>query len=116
MPGLQFEGRPLHDSTIVNEFLEDEFPSSPNVLPTNSYDKATARVWIDYINKAIVPAWFRLLQAQPSEPERQAATLIDFKNALATICKERKGPYFFGEKISLVDLAIAPWAARDFIA
>lgn len=107
---------PLHDSTIINEFLEDRFPDSPSLLPSTPHEKATARVWIDYINKSVVPTWFRLLQAQPSEPVRQAAALEEFKNALARICKERRSRYFFGEQISLVDLAIAPWAVRDFIA
>lgn len=27
-----------------------------------------------------------------------------------------KGPYFYGEKFSLVDVAIAPWAVRDVIS
>ena len=26
-----------------------------------------------------------------------------------------QGPYFFGESFSLVDVAIAPWIARDFV-
>lgn len=84
-------------------------------MPEDPYQQATARLWIDYINKDVVPAFFRLLQAQPSEPEKQVSTLVEFKKVLSVISKEVKGPYFFGEQFSLVDAALAPWAVRDFI-
>ncbi|KAL5092420.1 hypothetical protein Trisim1_001672 [Trichoderma cf. simile WF8] len=113
-PGLQANGKPLHDSLIINEFLNEEYGSN-KLMPEESYQRAIARLWIEYINKEVVPAFFRLLQAQPSEPEKQASALTDFKKLLSTISKEFKGPYFFGEQFSLVDAAIAPWAVRDFI-
>ena len=43
------------------------------------------------------------------------AALAEFKTALVHITTSCKGPFFHGEHLSLVDLAIAPWAVRDFI-
>ncbi|EHK18187.1 uncharacterized protein TRIVIDRAFT_159155 [Trichoderma virens Gv29-8] len=113
-PGLQVDGKPLHDSIIINEFLNEEYGSS-KLLPEDPYQRTIARLWIDYINKEVVPAFFRLLQAQPNEPEKQSSALIEFKNLLSTISKKAKGLYFFGDQFSLVDAALAPWAVRDFI-
>jgi glutathione S-transferase len=114
-PGLEVEGKPLHDSTVISEFLNELSPNSAKLLPEGPYDRAVARLAIDHINKSVVPAFFRLLQAQPSEPDKQVTALAEFKDVLAEISKKAKGPYFFGEDFSLVDVAIAPWAVRDFI-
>jgi glutathione S-transferase len=115
-PAIQVAGMPLHDSSIINEFLEETYlDSNVALLPQDTYQRARARLAIDFINKTVVPSFFRLLQAQPDEPERQVSALEEFTAALATISSQRKGPFFFGDNISLVDIAIAPWAVRDFI-
>ncbi|KAL7935532.1 glutathione S-transferase [Trichoderma chlorosporum] len=113
-PGLQIDGKPLHDSVIINEFLNEEYGSS-KLMPQASYQRAIARLQIDYINKEVVPAFFRLLQAQPDEPEKQTSALTEFKKLLSAVSKEAKGPYFFGDQFSLVDATLAPWAVRDLI-
>jgi glutathione S-transferase len=85
------------------------------LLPADSFDKAVARTWINHINNSVVPAFFRLLQAQPDEPEKHERALTEFMQALGVLCSHRRGRYFFGDSFSLVDIAIAPWAVRDFI-
>jgi glutathione S-transferase len=107
----------LHDSNIINEFLEESFGShGAPLLPKDPYLRAQARLAIEFINKSVVPAYFRLLQAQPDNPMKQTEARSEFTEALGTISEQRKGIFFFGEQISLVDIAIAPWAVRDFIA
>lgn len=34
---------------------------------------------------------------------------------MSTLSKNAKGPWFMGEEFGLVDVAIAPWCARDYI-
>ncbi|CAK7224811.1 hypothetical protein SBRCBS47491_005681 [Sporothrix bragantina] len=120
-PGLYANSRPLHDSTIINEFLEEAGqtlgadPTVPSLWPKEggAYAKARARLWIDHINKAVVPAFIRLLQAGSSETQETA--LQEWTTALSHITAHCQGPFFYGQNISLVDLAIAPWTVRDFI-
>ena len=54
-------------------------------------------------------------RAQPEETEKRAKALAEFNTALGKLSEKHKGPFFFGDKISLVDIFIAPWAVRDFI-
>lgn len=116
VPALQVGSSSIGDSTIICEYLEDAFPNRlTSLLPNDPYTKSVARTWVDFINKSVVPAFFRLLQAQPGEPEKQTLALADLSWALGTISEERRGAYFFGDDISLVDIFIAPWAVRDFI-
>jgi glutathione S-transferase len=114
VPALEYQGRPLNESLVIAEFVEDAFHDhKPHLLPTDAFERARVRLSIDLISKKIVPAWFRTIQAQ--EEDKQQAGREDLYKALQELVKEVKGPYFLGEEFSLVDTAIAPFAVRDYI-
>lgn len=68
---------------------------------------------IDFVGKAFVPAYFRLVQSQ--DPEKQALAREELYDALRKFTAQVKGPYFLGEEFSLVDVALVPWITRDYI-
>ncbi|KAF7792769.1 hypothetical protein EIP86_003867 [Pleurotus ostreatoroseus] len=114
VPAFEYQGKALYESVILDEFLEDVYPSyGTNLLPEDPYERARARIWIDYVSKKIVPAYFRLIQAQGADKQR--AALEDLNQALGTFAAQIKGPYFLGDAFSLVDVVVAPWIARDYI-
>ena len=116
MPAVEYQGKALYESLVLCEFLEDAYPkNTPHLLPTDPYTRAYIRLWIDFVSKSIVPAFFRLLQAQ--DQEKREAALKEFISALRTISSKRQsgGPYFLGNDFSLADIAIAPFAVRDYI-
>lgn len=117
VPALEFKGQPLYESLIINEFLEDTYPThGKHLLPDDTFARAQARLWIDHINKVIVPATMRLIQSQPtSEPEKVQAALEELIKGQKTLAEKVKGPYFFGDEFSLVDAALAPWITRDYV-
>jgi len=101
---------------VICEFLEDAYPNhNPHLFPADPFDKARARLWIDFITKSFLPPFMRLLQSQERAKQEEAKN--ELYKALSTLSAQRKpgGPYFFGEEFSLVDIAIAPWAVRDYI-
>ncbi|KAJ5693244.1 hypothetical protein N7462_002667 [Penicillium macrosclerotiorum] len=114
--------RPLYESTVILEYLEEAYPQhQPRFLPENSYDRARARIWIDYVTSRIIPSFHRFLQHQlvdgAGNAENDAGlerARQDFLNHLKTWTKEMhpEGPYFLGSEISLPDLVLAPWAVR----
>ena len=56
VPAVEYKGKALYESLVLCELLEDAFPSySPKLLPEDPTEKAYARIWIDYIGKAILP-------------------------------------------------------------
>nr|ACF15452.1 glutathione-S-transferase [Phanerodontia chrysosporium] len=114
VPAIEYKGKALYESIILCEFLEDAYPNyKPKLLPEDPFERAYARIWLDYISKSIIPANFRLIQAQT--PEKQQEALADFNKALKQFAEKIKGPYFLGEQFSLVDIAIVPWIVRDYI-
>ncbi|KAI0061960.1 glutathione-S-transferase [Artomyces pyxidatus] len=113
VPAIEYHGKPLYESLIICEFLEDAFPSTPRLLPADPFERANARLWIDHISKAVVPSFFRLVQAQ--DPEKQAIALEENCKALRALAEAVKGPYFGGEEWGLVDTAVVPWIVRDYV-
>lgn len=115
---LGAEQKPLFESTVICEFLEeqynDERRNGPSLLPKDAYERARARLWIDHISTKIIPAFYKLLQ----HTEDKAFTLDEAREQLQKHIKafademDPDGPFFFGQNISLVDISLAPWAKR----
>lgn len=57
VPALEYKNRALYESLIICEFIEDAYPDhTPHLLPKDPFDRAHARLWVDHVSKAIVPA------------------------------------------------------------
>ncbi|RDB24896.1 putative glutathione S-transferase [Hypsizygus marmoreus] len=114
VPAVEYKGKAIYESLIICELLEEAYPDhKPDILPSDPGSRAIARIWVDHITKAVVPAFGRLVQAQTKEKQDEARQ--DVYTALRKFANEIKGPYFLGEEFSLVDIAIAPWIVRDYV-
>jgi len=114
VPAVEYKGRALYESIVLCEFLEEAYGSyTPSLLPADPYERARVRIWIDHASKNFVPASHRLLMAQGKEKEDAARQ--ELYEAEKKLAEEVKGPYFLGEEFSLLDIIIAPWAARKYI-
>lgn len=78
VPVIQHDGIILCESSVINEYLEDVFPT-PRVFPATPYRKAICRIMIDYCNHEFVPQLYRLLMNQSREQDGELT-----ENALKT--------------------------------
>jgi glutathione S-transferase len=66
VPTLVHDGIPIHESTLINEYLNEVFPE-PSLMPDNAVDRARARFWVkfedDVLHPAIRPATFALMMS-----------------------------------------------------
>jgi glutathione S-transferase len=113
VPAIDHDGVRLWESAIVNEYLEEVFPT-PRLLPEDPARRGAARIWIDYANTRFVPAFGALLRGD-GDSERARTELSD---VVAHIAHEGLaklgdgGPFFLGDAPSLVDFAFYPWLER----
>ncbi|XDG05387.1 hypothetical protein ABKA04_005002 [Annulohypoxylon sp. FPYF3050] len=118
-------GKALYESTVLCEYLEEHYPEhKPNILPEvgkDDYARAKARIWVDFVTSRVIPAYHRLLQFQPSAHADGSTKLDDlrreFRSYLLEFAREAdpEGPLFFGPDLSLVDIALIPWAVRLWV-
>ncbi len=103
------------ESSIINEYLDEVFPEPP-LMPQEAGKRALARIWIDFANTKFLPTFYKLLLNQEPEKQRESAQIL--REHLLFMEKEGigklsdDGSYWFGEFLSLVDLAFYPWFER----
>jgi glutathione S-transferase len=107
VPTLQYDNKPLYESTVICEFLDEAYPDhGPKLLPDDPYERARTRIWTDYCTSRIIPAFHRFLQFQPmSDTGGLLGHLKEFTKEM-----DSEGPYFSGKDVGLIDLVVAPWA------
>jgi glutathione S-transferase len=55
VPTLVHDGRPVLDSSVINEYLDEVFPQVP-LVPHDVYERARMRAWKAYIDEVPTPA------------------------------------------------------------
>ncbi|MDA0673927.1 MAG: glutathione S-transferase family protein [Cyanobacteria bacterium] len=115
VPVLCHGGDRVWESTIINEYLEDLFPTPP-LLPLVPGQRAIARIWIDFINTRFVPGFYKLLLAQNSALQAdwrsELTRHLHYMEHQGLASLSAAGPYWLGDEFSLVDIALYPWFER----
>ena len=119
VPTLQYDNKPLYESTVICEFLEEAYPGyGPRLMPDDAYSRARTRIWTDYCTSRIIPSFHGYLQFQPmDDKEGLEAARQDFLSKLRDLASELHptGPFFLGSEPSLIDFVVAPWINRLWV-
>ena len=113
VPVLADEETIVYDSTIINEYLEDEYPH-PRLLPEDSAGRARARLLEDYCDNSFTPsADFVIRQLNKPEEERDEERLKLYQEqvqrGLVRLDRFLAGhEYLVGSAFSLADVAFVP--------
>lgn len=112
VPAIRHGNWGCYESTVLMEYLED-LSIGHSLLPLGDPQlRAHCRLWVDHINRHVVPAFYKLLQETdaPRQPEH-TSTLQSHITTLVN-ASHATGPFFLGQHISFVDIFIAPWILR----
>ncbi|XP_058194229.1 glutathione S-transferase U17-like [Rhododendron vialii] len=110
IPVLIHEDRAICESLIIVQYIDETWTSGPSILPSDSYDRATAQFWAAYIDEKCTPN-LRALRAAKGEEEKSEASnrLFEMWILLEEVLVKRseggKG-FFGGDKIGYVDIAL----------
>jgi glutathione S-transferase len=112
VPVLIDEGCVIYESTIINEYLDDEYPE-PQLRPAGSDERSRMRLLEDYADTAFtLPAMaIQMELAKPAgvrEDQRIRAAREVVVKGLEMINRELEGKEFLTGEFSLADIAFAP--------
>jgi glutathione S-transferase len=112
VPALDDEGFVLYDSTVINEYLEDEYPYPP-LLPKDSEGRARARLMEDLRDSHFNPASGQLNRELRKPEGERDQNAIEQARAKITECfdrleKELEGREYLAGPFSLADIAFVP--------
>ncbi|KAL9408966.1 hypothetical protein AB3S75_047370 [Citrus x aurantiifolia] len=103
IPVLVHGGKPVCESMVILEYIEQTSPQNPSLMPNNPYDRAQARFWIKFAEDKGVAVW-KMFRSTGQELQN---TMKEALEMLQTVEKHGLGEkkFFNGDNIGLVDLA-----------
>jgi len=129
VPGLKFNSydppRAVNESTVIMDYLEDLAATTTkrSLLPppSNAYARALVRLQADHINRTLVPAFYRYLQAQDASSQIEGGK--DFHTSIASLVglferaeNENEGTavglWKEGGELGWADVMVGPWLFR----
>ncbi|XP_047317359.1 glutathione S-transferase U17-like [Impatiens glandulifera] len=107
IPVLIHNDKPICESLIIVQYIDEQWSSAPTILPTDPYDRAIARFWAAYLDDKLFPS---LREYRMASEEEKPATLERVKEGFSLLeeafVKSSKGKTFFGgENIGYLDIA-----------
>ncbi len=120
VPVLLVDGRPVFESMVINELLNELQPEPP-LFPQDPLARAEGRGWIVFANDVLMPAGSaaQLAIAGGATGDALAKPLAAVRDALGKLepqLARAAGPYFLGRDFSLVDASYAPFFRRGRMA
>lgn len=102
----------VYDSTIINEYLNEEYPE-PAMMPEDSASRARVRLLEDFCDTSLIPPTMVVLaELHKAEDQRDKETLLRYQTeisrVLARLESQLEGREFLGGDFSLADAAFAP--------
>jgi glutathione S-transferase len=109
VPVVEEDGRPLPESAVIMEFLEERYPEPP-LLPPDPADRAFVRLLI-FRDHELTDPYYAFRRGEEGAREELDAML----RALDIVLGERQ--YLGGAEYGLADIAYVPWIlrARDML-
>ena len=115
VPVLVHKGQAIYESAIVNEYLNDAF-RSPALLPADPFERARARIWIDYFDNKFLDLYYKTLmnmdRSRDAEYREKVETGFRVIETEGLGKLSGDGPYWLGSDLSLVDIAYYPFFER----
>jgi glutathione S-transferase len=115
VPALVHAGNEIYESAIINEYLEEAFPE-PALMPTDPGLRARVRIWIDFCDDHFLDDLYGAIRNQDAGKHRELKDKVEghFRALEDAVTRlgGTVGPYWLGERVSLLDFAFHPFFER----
>ncbi|XAR56367.1 Glutathione transferase [Bertholletia excelsa] len=109
IPVLIHKGKPVCESLIIVEYIDEVWKHKSPLLPSDPCQRAHARFWADYVDKKIHSLGKEMWISKGQAREAAKKEFISCFKLLEGELGEK--PYFGGEGFGLVDVALIPFSS-----
>lgn len=110
IPVLIHNGKPVCESMIIVQYIDEAWDKAPNFLPKHPYDRAIARFWAAFVDDKLFPCLRGVFTGQGEQLQKAAEESVTnfllIEEALRTNSCFTGKPYFGGDEIGLTDIAL----------
>ncbi|GMH15336.1 hypothetical protein Nepgr_017177 [Nepenthes gracilis] len=107
VPVLIHHDKPICESLIIVQYIDEVWSHGPSILPSDPYDRAVERFWAAYLDEKWFPSWKGVGLVHGEEAQKKIAGL---KEGLVLLeeafpkCSKGK-PFFGGDQIGFLDIS-----------
>uniref|UniRef100_A0A0D9XLS3 Glutathione S-transferase n=1 Tax=Leersia perrieri TaxID=77586 RepID=A0A0D9XLS3_9ORYZ len=115
VPVLIHNGKPICESQIIVQYLDDAFPDAgAPLLPSDPHDRALARFWAAFNDETLVKAsnqasWGKT-EEEKAEGEKKVLEALEKMEIGMRECSKGK-PFFGGDDVGFVDVMLGGFLA-----
>ncbi|XP_061371510.1 glutathione S-transferase 3-like [Gastrolobium bilobum] len=107
IPVLIHNGKPICESAIIVQYIDEVWNHNPSLMPSDPYQKAQARFWFDYIDKKVYDTWRKMWLSKGEEHEAGKNELISIFKQLEETLGDK--PFHGGDTFGFVDVGLIPF-------
>ncbi|CAL9016753.1 unnamed protein product [Prunus brigantina] len=113
IPVLIHNGKPVSESLVALEYIDEVWKDKTPLLPSDPYLRAQDRFWADFVDKKVYEIG-KVLRS--TKGEEQEAAKKEFLECIGLL-EEKLGdkPYFGGETLGFVDVALIPFYSWFYV-
>ncbi|PRQ40792.1 putative glutathione transferase [Rosa chinensis] len=113
VPILVHQGRPIVESQVILEYIDENWSHAPKLLPEDPYEKAKIRFWAKFFDEKIIPVIQAILRSKSGE-ERE--NLIQELSEVIQVFEEgmkrdygEKPPLFNGDSLGFLGIVVSAY-------
>ncbi|CAL5333047.1 unnamed protein product [Camellia sinensis] len=106
IPVLIHHDKPIYESLIIVQYIDELWTSGPSILPSDSYDRAIARFWRAYIDDKVEIRKAKGEEERLEAVDKLVAMLMLLEKYFINCRSEGNGNFFSGDSIGYVDIAL----------
>lgn len=88
VPVLVHNGKPMAESYIILEYIDETWQNGPRLLPQDPYQRAQIRFWASFIQQQLFGAFYKLISSNGEEQEKAVEEVSEKMNMLERGMKE----------------------------
>nr|ADB11366.1 tau class glutathione transferase GSTU39 [Populus trichocarpa] len=106
IPVLVHRGKPVCESLIIVQYIDDVWRDKAPLLPSDPHERAQSMFWADFIDKKINDLSRKIWTTKGEELEAAKKGFFELKLLEGELGEK---PYFGGETLGYVDIAFLPF-------
>ncbi|OMO51472.1 hypothetical protein COLO4_37646 [Corchorus olitorius] len=106
VPVLLHHGKPLPESLIILEYIDETWKENSPLLPEDPYERAMARFWAKFGDEKCLMGALGACRDQGDEKEKSIESAKESFDFLEKQLQAQGKKYFGGERIGYLDLAL----------
>ncbi|KAM1244456.1 hypothetical protein ACFX1X_036244 [Malus domestica] len=107
IPVLIHNGKPVSESLIALQYIDEVWNHKAPLLPSDSYLRAQARFWADFVDKKMYEIGKKLWATKGEEQDAAKKEFLDCIGVLERELGDK--PFFGGNTLGFVDVTLLPY-------